>query len=140
MRSRNTLWRPEGTENIPATVKPKKTHYDDICTGCPNRPNCKGLCPPLKWIDGRAETIEIIPDAPVQHGIEQADYNQYIYELISSAQSTDADKIDTIRSIADYRIRAIAACVLAYIPQSKIAEFAHISQSRISKLYRAIKR
>ena len=139
---RNGLWKPEQPEQPKTYVKPKKSHYDDICAGCPNKPDkhCKGLCPPLKWINGRAETIEVIPDTPIQHGIEQVDYNQYIYELIASAQSTDADKIDTIRSIADYRTRAIAACILAYIPQQKIAEFAHISQGRISKLYRAIKR
>ena len=140
----NGLWRPTNEpDNQPKqAVKPKKTHYDDICETCPNKSDnhCRGLCPPLKWINGRHETAEIIPDKPVKYGVEQLDYNTYLHELISSAQATDADKIDTIRSISNYRVRAIAACILAYIPQQQIAKFAHISQGRISKLYRAVKR
>ena len=138
----NGLWRPPNDNPQPIKTKPKKSHYDEICKGCPNKPDqhCKGLCPPLRWINGRAETIEAIPDDINRCGIQQQDYNQYIYEIISSQQASDADKIDTIRSIKDYRIRAIAACILAYIPQEQIAKFAHISQGRISKLYRAVKR
>jgi len=139
----NGLWRPTEPDNQQKqAVKPKKTHHDDICKICPNMADnhCKGLCPPLKWINGRAETQEIIPDKPIKNGIQQIDYNTYCYEMIASAQATDADKIDTIRSISNYRIRAIAACILAYIPQQQIAKIAHISQGRISKLYRAVKR
>ena len=74
----------------------------------------------------------------MSHGIEQQDYNAVLYEMITDQQSRDVDRLDTIRSIGNYRTRAIAACIVAYIPQQQIAKIAHISQGRISKLYRAI--
>jgi hypothetical protein len=141
MRIKNRLWNPEHEQKT-SVKQHKKPPQDDICLACPNHKDnhCKGLCPPLQWINGRSETKELIPDNPISRGIEQRDYNQALYEMIVDKQATDIDRLDTIRSINDYRLRAIAACILSYIPQQQIAKFAHISQGRISKLYHAIKR
>jgi hypothetical protein len=136
---KNNLWKPG--KDYKEKQNPPKKIKDEICKQCVNQEVCIGLCPLIKSVNGRAETQEVIPSTPViRRGIEQQDYNQILYELISDQQARDADRIDTIRSIASYRIRAIAACALAYIPQTEIAKIAHISQGRISKLYRAVKR
>ena len=137
MRLRNRLWNLEHDRGLPK--RKKQPPQDDICLLCPNYEdnNCRGLCPPLQWINGRAETKEIIPDAPIRYGIDQIDYNEYLYGLITDKSATDSDRLDTIRSIKDYRLRIIAAAILAYVPQQQIAKYAHISQGRISKLYRA---
>jgi hypothetical protein len=143
MRIKNRLWNPEHPETIKRSP-PKFKPTDDLCKPCPNfnDNHCKGLCPPMQWIDGNQETIEIIPTSKpiISHGIEQLDYNQALAEMITDKQSTDIDRLESIRSIKDYRLRLIAACILAYIPQTQISKYAHISQGRISKLYRAIKR
>jgi hypothetical protein len=95
----------------------------------------------MQWINGNAETKEVIPSKPIfSHGIEQLDYNEALSDLITNKQATDIDRLDTIRSIKDYRVRLIASAILAYIPQQEIGKIAHISQGRISKLYHAIKR
>ena len=140
MRRRNRLWNPEHPEK--EKRKPAKFKAtDELCLPCPNKELCLGLCPPMRWIDGNAETIEIIPpEQPIRYGIEQRDYCQELAEMITSDQATDIDRLETIRSIKDYRIRLIAAGILAFIPQQQIAKYAHISQGRISKLYRGIKR
>jgi hypothetical protein len=142
MRLRNRLWNPEH-ETKPCKKQPRTAPNDPLCEGCPNHKDnhCKGLCPPLQWIDGNAETKEVIPSKPIfSHGIEQIDYNQVLSDFITDKQATDIDRLDTIRSIKDYRIRIIAASILAFVPQKEIGKIAHISQGRISKLYHAIKR
>lgn len=137
----NSLWKPPIEDKSTLIKRRKKKKTDEICKQCINVKVCKGLCPLMVSVNGRAETQEIIPSEPIiKRGIEQQDYNEVLYELITDQQARDADRIDTIRSIANYRIRAIAACTLAYIPQVEIAKIAHISQGRISKLYRAVKR
>ena len=141
MRLRNRLWNPE--HETPQPKQKRKSPDDDLCKPCPNYKDdhCKGLCPPMQWINGRSETKEIIPDTPISsHGVEQIDYNEAIYEMIADKRATDTDRLETIRTIANYKLRAIAACTLAYIPQKEIGKFAHISQGRISNLYRTIKR
>jgi hypothetical protein len=141
MRLKNNLWKPAISEQITPKEK-RKPPQDDICLKCPNYPDehCKGLCPPLQWINGRQETKEIIPSKPIiVQGIELIDYNTALHEMIEDKQATDIDKLDSIRSIKEYKLRMIAACILAYIPQAEIAKLAHISQSRISRLYRIVK-
>jgi hypothetical protein len=138
---RNNLWKAEG-------VKPKfgirlhKFKKDDVvCPECINNKICKGYCPLVKGINGRSDTKEILPDRPViQNGIEQMDYNAAIYELIADQQARDVDRLDTIRAISNHRTRAIAACILAYIPQDKIARYLHMSQGYLSKLYRGMQK
>jgi hypothetical protein len=140
MRLKNNLWKPAISEQITQKEK-RKPPQDDICLTCPNYKDdhCKGLCPPLQWINGRSETKEIIPDNPIKYGIEQIDYNQYIHEVITDNNINMEYRVEQLRSIADYRLRAIAACVLAHIPQTQIAKLTHSSQSRISRLYRIVK-
>jgi hypothetical protein len=141
MRLKNNLWKPAISEQITQQEK-RKPPQDDICLTCPNYKDdhCRGLCPPLQWINGRQETKEIIPSKPIiVQGIELIDYNTALHEMIEDKQATDIDKLDSIRSIKEYKLRMIAACILAYIPQAEIAKLAHISQSRISRLYRIVK-
>ena len=133
----NNLWKPTNSEPKEKQKPPK----DELCQPCPNFKICKGLCPPMCWINGRAETKELIPSQPIiSHGIELQDYNESLAEMITDQQARDIDRLETIRSIKDLRIRLIAAGVLVYVPQVKIAEFANISQGMISKLYCGHKR
>lgn len=141
MRLRNRLWNPEHEEH--RKKQPRTAPNDPLCESCPNHKDnhCKGLCPPMQWINGNAETKEIIPRKPIiSHGVELIDYNQYLAEVITDREATDIERLNTIRALKDYRTRIIAASILAYVPQQQIAKIAHISQGRISKLYHAIKR
>ena len=140
MRVKNKLWQPPKGSKQPK--QSKKQPKDEICKQCINIRNCKGLCPLIISINGRSETKEIIPAQPIisRQGYEQQDYNQALYEMIADQQARDVDRLDTIRGIKDYRIRAIAACILAHIPQAQIAKLVHTHQGSISKLYRAVKK
>jgi len=138
MRLLNQLWKPRGERKKPRK-SPRKPPDDEICKDCINHKVCKGFCPPLIWINGRQETKELLPDKPISINPEQIEYNDKIHELMVDKETTDMERLELIRSLKDYRIRIIAAGVLANVPQKQIAQIAHISQGRISRLYRAVK-
>lgn len=139
MRLRNQLWKPRSERKKPQ-VKKRKPPDDEICIGCVNHKVCLGFCPPLIWIDGRGETKELIPGKPISINPEQVEYTEKLYEMMIDKETTDMERLEAIRSLSDYRIKVIAAGMLVNVPQEKIAKFAHITQGRISKIYRAVKR
>ena len=79
-------------------------------------------------------------DKPISINPEQVEYTDKLYEMMVDKETTDIERLEAIRSLSDYRIRVIAAGMLVNVPQEKIAKFAHITQGRISKIYRAVKR
>lgn len=141
MRLKNRLWNPEHEQ--PKTVKDKrKPPQDEICLLCPNYKDdyCKGLCPPLQWINGRAETKELIPDHPIEiTNPNLTDYNSAIHELIKDKETRDIERLELIRNIENYKLKGIAACILVEMTQEQTGKFAHISQTRISRLFRGVK-
>lgn len=138
MRLRNQLWKPRSERKKPK-IKKRKPPSDEICADCINHKSCLGFCPPLLWIDGRGETKELIPDKPISINPEQVEYTDKLHEMMVNKETTDIERLELIRGLKDYRLRVIAAGVLVNVPQEKIAQIAHISQGRISRLYRAVK-
>ena len=137
MRLKNRLWNPEH-DTIERKKEKKKPPQDEICAYCPNKDQCLGLCPPLQWINGRSETKELIPSKPIES--TQVEYNDKLYEYITNKETTDLERLELIRSLSDYRIRIISASVMVGVPQEQIGKIAHISQGRISRLYRGLRR
>jgi DNA-directed RNA polymerase specialized sigma24 family protein len=138
MRLLNQLWKPRNERKKPRK-SPRKPPEDEICQDCVNHKICKGFCPPLIWINGRQETKELIPDKPISINPEQTEYNDKIHELMVDKETTDMERLELIRSLSDSRIKIIASSILVGVSQKQIAQIAHISQGRISRLYRAVK-
>ena len=138
MRLKNRLWNPE--HETPQPKQKRKSPDDDLCKPCPNYKDdyCKGLCPPMQWINGRSETKELIPAKPIES--TQVEYTDKLYEYMTNKETTDLERLELIRSLSDYRIRIISASVMVGVPQEQIGKIAHISQGRISRLYRGLRR
>jgi len=62
-------------------------------------------------------------------------YTEVIAEVIAAKRST-AEYAERLREIEDLRLRAIAACLLADIPLSTIAELLHLSPRHLRRLIR----
>jgi hypothetical protein len=63
---------------------------EPLCIGCPNnkkKRTCKGLCPPMAWINGNAPTKEVLLSDMQIKQLEYKDYNQDLAELIEDRQS-----------------------------------------------------
>lgn len=122
MRQRNRLWNPEHPEQIPKQAKGKPT--DELCQNCVNIKVCKGLCPVMMFIDGRAETRELILDHPNQlENCETRDYKEVICSLMDKRQ---ANHIEDIRAISDLNIRAMACMIWADISINEISKIIKI--------------
>jgi hypothetical protein len=113
----------------------------NICTSCKHYKYCDYPCAPVdQYANGNIPQREQPITPEILSERNNQDYNHVLYELIENKRNSDIDRLEIIRHIPDYRLRAIAACTLAHIPQGQIAKLAHISQGRISKLYRGIRR
>jgi hypothetical protein len=110
------------------------------CKKCSHYKICKSPCIYVDTLaNGNYEQRERPIDTDIIERGDHRDYNQVLGELIEDARQRDIERLERIRSIANYRQRMIAACILAGIPQHNIAILAHISQSRISRLYRGVR-
>ena len=126
MRLRNRLWNPEHQEQIPKQTKGKP--IDELCQGCINIKVCKGLCPVMKFIDGRSETRELILDHP--HQLENCDSRDYKEVICSLMDKRQENHIEDIRAINDLNIRAIACMIWADISINEISKI--IKMHRVS--------
>ena len=110
------------------------------CKKCAHYKICKTPCIYVDVLaNGNTQQREHpIPD-DVLDRTSQRDYNTSLYELIIDHEARDIERLEAIRTIGDYRIRMIAAGILVGIPQNQISKCAHISQSRISRLYRGVR-
>ena len=116
----------ERTEPLPR-LRGGRGMRDPICKPCPNRKACKGLCPPLQWVNGNVARKEPL----LKHSIDSMkaqDYKPLLSDLIRSRQE---DRIDEIRCVDDITIRAIAAMCYADISMSDIIGLMTLSRTAI---------
>lgn len=93
----------------------------------------------MVWINGNVELKEKILEQQPSIHLHQTDYKETLHELIVDKQTKDLERLELIRSITDPRKKMIAACVLVHMTQEEIGKQAHISQTRISRLYQSLK-
>jgi DNA-directed RNA polymerase specialized sigma subunit len=133
---KNTLWK--STHRDHAKIKAQRKP-DALCKGCDNDKDCKHTCIGLKWINGNTELKEkILDQAPSIH-LYQTDYKETLHELMVDRQIRDLEHLELIKSITDPRKKMIAACLMVGMTQQEISKQAHISQTRISRIYQSLK-
>lgn len=113
---------------------------DDICLNCCNRKHCRGLCPPLVWVNGRTESKEpLLTDIiGTAKDLEYQDYKEVISELAEDREEREAwkfDKIEEILKIDGFIPRAIAAMLFFNIPKNKICALLKISRTHFYRKY-----
>ena len=139
MQCRNSLWNSKEKGHAKATPQRRP---DPLCKSCPNNHKdkpCQNLCTPMKWINGNVELKEKILNEPPSIHLYQTNYNAKLHELIEDKQTKDTDRLELIRQLTDPKRKMIAACILVGMTQQEIGKQAHISQTRISRLYHTLK-
>jgi endonuclease III-like uncharacterized protein len=128
-----------------ATIKrkyiPKKID-DELCKDCPNNQQgkkkkavCKGLCPPMRWINGNTQTKEVLMSSIRSQELEFKDYNKDLAELIEDRQW----KLDKSLSLEDTKQRAIAILLMAGFKQNQIKTLFFMSYRQINRIANKIK-
>jgi hypothetical protein len=126
MKTQNKLWQPEEK----AKHKPvKKTISDPLCDKCPNKP-CKGLCPPMQWINGNTPSKEVLLTDLNTQDMESRDYKEDLIEMIEHRQARITSALD----IKQVKHRAIAILLLAGISQKDISELFSMSYRQINRI------
>jgi len=110
------------------------------CRSCQHYKYCKSPCPAADYYaDGNIPQREQQISSIIVDSTGQQDYNAVLAEYIEDQRTRDANRVESIRSIQDYRLRIIAAATLVNIPQRIIAKMSNQSQANISKLYQHLK-
>lgn len=107
---------------------------DPICKPCPNRKSCKGLCPPLQWVNGNVERREPLLKYSLDK-VKARDYKPLLHDLIRSRQ---VDRIEEIRGIQDVITRAIAGMLYALVSVDEIAGIMSVTRSAVYQRVRAL--
>ena len=109
---------------------------DPICKPCPNRKACKGLCPPLQWVNGNVARKEPLLKYSID-AVKAQDYKPLLSDLIRSRQ---IDRIEEIREIQDTTTRAIAGMIYALVSVEDIAGLIELSRTTIYQRVKALGR
>jgi hypothetical protein len=112
-----------------------------ICDNCINnketkrkRKACIGICNPLLWINGNADTQEVLISDLHDINQEYKDYKEVINEIAEDIELKKAH-LKKIFDIEDERKRAMA--ILIYVgkfDKAQIAKYFHLSASQIYRL------
>jgi hypothetical protein len=113
---------------------------DDICLKCCNRKSCRGLCPPLQWVNGRVEGKERLLSDIIgsSQDLIYQDYKEVISELADDREEREKwklGKISDILEISDFMPRAIAALLFFEIPKNNICKLLKISRTHFYRKY-----
>lgn len=118
-----------------------KKYRDEICRlgQCANIEICKELCPPLRWINGKAKTKEILlSNVRKTKTLEYKNYNESLAELAEHTQNVRLQRQEKIIEIlynqANNRTKLIKLAILAGYSQTEIAHYMRISPARISQI------
>ena len=99
-----------------------KKYRDEICRlgKCPNVGVCKGLCPPLVYVNGKSKSKEVLLSNLIDP--EKIEFRDYKADLIALAEDNANKKestfermielTDGIDSLSFYHQRKIAAVIL----------------------------
>jgi hypothetical protein len=135
---KNDLWRPKPEDKHKSKIKVKKID-DELCQGCPNNdkeePACKGLCPPMTWINGNVASKEVLLTDINTREMEYRDYKDDLIEMIEHRQN----RIDSAKGIIGIKYRAIAILLLAGITQKDISELFCMSYRQINRISSKVK-
>jgi hypothetical protein len=111
---------------------PTNGHDKEICAACPNRGACMYPCEPLHWINGNVPLKERYLSEPIEE-YDIPDYKAILYDL--SKTVSPEDRINEIKKLRNFRVRAICAMLTVDIPTANIAALLHISRTH---LYRTL--
>ena len=135
---RNQLWQPNDTDKSKRKIKIKKID-DELCQGCPNnnkkQPTCKGLCPPMRFINGNVQSREVLLTDINTKEMEYRDYKDDLIEMIENRQARVNRAID----IPEVRQRAISILLLAGITQKDISNLFSMSYRQSNRIVKHIK-
>lgn len=147
MNTKNTLWRPQNMEDKRKSKPLPKTADDPLCATCPNKSihykdagkektmPCRGLCPPMQWINGNTPTKEVLLTDLNTGGMEYKDYKSELSDLLDDRRSRVNNTID----LPDLKRRAISILLLAGITKKEIANLFSMSDRQIRRLSQYIK-
>jgi putative NADPH-quinone reductase len=123
-----------------------KKYRDDVCRigKCVNQDTCVGLCPALKYVNGKSQSKEVLLSNLINpDNKEFRDYKEAINELAEN-RSIKYESIfermteltDNMESISFYSRRKIAIVILLSLGfiKNDIAGFFHISLRQIFRL------
>ena len=120
---------PKGTKQRKIKRQPPNKGPDpSLCGGCSNVGKCQSLCLPLVWVDGNVSRKENLLKDPYSYPNESSDYNEILSNLMDEKRE---NHIEEIRTIENFRTRAIASMIYASIPVSKVADILGCSRSII---------
>jgi len=121
---------------------PKKID-DELCQDCPNNQRgkkkkavCRGLCPPMAWINGNVPTREVLLSSIQTKNLEYKNYNDDLAELIEDHQY----RLDKTLNIEDMKQRAIAILLLAGFKQTDLKSIFFMSYRQINRIANKIKK
>lgn len=147
MRKRNRLWNPEHDKAHPKRKPVPKLPDDPLCDTCPNKlityyddgiekqMPCRGLCPPMQWIDGNTSSKETLMTDINAKNLEYRDYKDDLIEMMEHRQARIKDAID----ISSVKHRAIAILLLADFTQKDISTLFRMSYRQINRISKHIK-
>ena len=148
MKLRNRLWNPEHDKDFPKRKPtPQPPPADPVCATCPNRiiqymdggeekeMPCRGLCPPLQWIDGNATSKETLMADLNTKDMEYRDYKDSLIEMMEHKQA----RIESALDFRNVKHQAISILLLAGITQKDISRLFRMSYRQINRLAIQIK-
>jgi hypothetical protein len=147
MIKRNRLWNPEHEHEQRKRKPTPKTPSDPLCATCPNKiikyidngiekeMPCRGLCPPMQWIDGNVASKETLMTDINAHDMEYRDYKDDLVEMMEHRQH----RINTALTIPIVKHRAIAILLLSGITQKDISTLFRMSIKQINRISLKVK-
>jgi DNA-directed RNA polymerase specialized sigma subunit len=117
-----------------------KKYRDDVCRigKCVNLEVCKGLCVPMKFVDGRGKCKEVLfSNLTKSENLEVRDYKADIAERaedIEERESRRTERLLQILSEPNSEEKFMALALLAGFKVPEIAVHCRVSRSRIYQI------
>jgi DNA-directed RNA polymerase specialized sigma24 family protein len=115
-----------------------KKYRDDVCRlgKCVNIEVCKGLCPPISWLNGKGKSKEVLlSNLTNKENLEYINYNDTLSELSNDREIKEQRRIERLEKILtepNDRGKFIKLALLAGFKQADIAQYFKISKQGIS--------
>ena len=117
-----------------------KKYRDDVCRigKCVNLEVCKGLCVPMKFVDGRGKCKEVLfSNLTKSENLEVRDYKADIAERaedIEERESRRTERLLQILSEPNSEEKFMALALLAGFKVPEIAVYCRVHRSRIYQI------
>ena len=117
-----------------------KKYRDDVCRigQCVNVEVCKGLCPALKYVNGKSKSKEILLSNLINtDNLEYKDYKTELSELAQDREikeQTRIEKLELLLAEPNTRDKFIKLALLAGFKVPEIAVHCRVHRSRIYQI------